>query len=58
MDYLGTVQIRYKHKMEDDLLQDLKSCVLFAAFKSKWLYLGTDKGNVHIMNLDSFTLSG
>lgn len=25
---------------------------------SKWLYVGTDKGNVHVVNIDSFALSG
>ncbi|XP_052242226.1 syntaxin-binding protein 5-like isoform X2 [Dreissena polymorpha] len=28
------------------------------AFQSKWLYVGTDKGNVHIVNIESFILSG
>ena len=27
-------------------------------FQSKWLYIGTDKGNVHIANIESFALSG
>ncbi|KAG8192245.1 hypothetical protein JTE90_014103 [Oedothorax gibbosus] len=27
-------------------------------FQSKWLYCGTDKGNVHLVNIESFTLSG
>lgn len=25
---------------------------------SKWLYVGTEKGNIHIVHTDSFTLSG
>lgn len=25
---------------------------------SKWLYVGTEKGNIHIVNTESFTLSG
>ncbi|XP_056015679.1 syntaxin-binding protein 5-like isoform X9 [Ostrea edulis] len=27
-------------------------------FTSKWLYVGTERGNVHIANIESFTLSG
>ncbi|KAJ8399375.1 hypothetical protein AAFF_G00410870 [Aldrovandia affinis] len=27
-------------------------------FQSKWLYVGTEKGNVHIVNVESFSLSG
>lgn len=27
-------------------------------FQSKWLYLGTEGGNVHVVNIDSFSLSG
>ena len=28
------------------------------AVKSKWLFVGTEKGNTHILNLDHFSLSG
>ncbi|XP_060577978.1 syntaxin-binding protein 5-like isoform X2 [Ruditapes philippinarum] len=28
------------------------------SFQSKWLYVGTERGNVHIVNIESFTLSG
>lgn len=27
-------------------------------FQSKWLYVGTERGNVHIANIETFTLSG
>ncbi|XP_046649420.1 syntaxin-binding protein 5-like isoform X3 [Daphnia pulicaria] len=27
-------------------------------FQSKWLYVGTERGNVHIVNIESFSLSG
>ncbi|XP_074605595.1 syntaxin-binding protein tomosyn [Brevipalpus obovatus] len=27
-------------------------------YQSKWLYVGTERGNVHIVNMDSFSLSG
>uniref|UniRef100_T1J3H8 Small ribosomal subunit protein uS4 n=1 Tax=Strigamia maritima TaxID=126957 RepID=T1J3H8_STRMM len=27
-------------------------------FQSKWLYIGTEKGNVHMVNIESFSLSG
>ena len=28
------------------------------SFQSKWIYLGTKAGNVHIVNVESFQLSG
>ncbi|XP_055888508.1 syntaxin-binding protein 5-like isoform X1 [Biomphalaria glabrata] len=27
-------------------------------FQSKWLYVGTERGNVHVVNIESFTCSG
>ncbi|XP_071492049.1 syntaxin-binding protein 5-like [Diadema antillarum] len=27
-------------------------------FQSKWLYIGTERGNVHVVNIESFVLSG
>ncbi|XP_062293133.1 syntaxin-binding protein 5a isoform X2 [Scomber scombrus] len=27
-------------------------------FQSKWLYIGTERGNIHIVNVESFMLSG
>ncbi|KAM3932029.1 syntaxin-binding protein 5 isoform 3-T3 [Leptodactylus fuscus] len=27
-------------------------------FQSKWLYVGTERGNIHIVNVEMFTLSG
>lgn len=50
-------------KPEVELIQSLQfnrerlTC-MYTALKSKWLFVGTDKGNVHIMNLESFSLSG
>nr|CAD7427334.1 unnamed protein product [Timema monikensis] len=26
--------------------------------QSKWLYVGTEKGNIHVVNIESFVLSG
>ncbi|XP_054708194.1 syntaxin-binding protein 5-like [Uloborus diversus] len=34
----------------------ITSCCL--PFHSKWLYVGTERGNVHIVNVESFILSG
>uniref|UniRef100_A0A8C2HI34 Syntaxin-binding protein 5-like n=1 Tax=Cyprinus carpio TaxID=7962 RepID=A0A8C2HI34_CYPCA len=28
------------------------------SFQSKWLYIGSERGNIHIVNVESFTLSG
>ncbi|TSL47641.1 Syntaxin-binding protein 5 [Bagarius yarrelli] len=30
----------------------------YLPFQSKWLYIGTERGNIHIVNVESFTLSG
>ncbi|XP_058248753.1 syntaxin-binding protein 5a isoform X4 [Hemibagrus wyckioides] len=30
----------------------------YLPFQSKWLYVGTERGNIHIVNVESFTLSG
>lgn len=27
-------------------------------FQSKWLYVGSERGNIHIVNVESFSLSG
>ena len=40
---------------------DLPSCRItycHLPFQSKWLYIGTERGNIHIVNVESFTLSG
>lgn len=26
--------------------------------QSKWIYVGTERGNVHVVNIDTFQLSG
>ncbi|XP_066952290.1 syntaxin-binding protein 5 isoform X6 [Macrobrachium rosenbergii] len=31
---------------------------LFLPFQSKWLYVGTERGNIHIVNIEVFQLSG
>ncbi|XP_006891714.1 PREDICTED: syntaxin-binding protein 5 isoform X2 [Elephantulus edwardii] len=45
------------------ILHSLKFCrerVTFChlPFQSKWLYVGTERGNIHIVNVEAFTLSG
>ena len=30
----------------------------FAAVNSNWLFVGTERGNTHVLKLDTFTLSG
>ncbi|XP_014679802.1 PREDICTED: syntaxin-binding protein 5-like, partial [Priapulus caudatus] len=27
-------------------------------FQSKWLYIGTERGNIHVVNIETFQLSG
>ncbi|XP_068228736.1 syntaxin-binding protein 5 isoform X3 [Palaemon carinicauda] len=31
---------------------------LFLPFQSKWLYVGTERGNIHVVNIEVFQLSG
>ncbi|XP_023338537.1 syntaxin-binding protein 5 [Eurytemora carolleeae] len=58
-----TIYLWDVRKSEIELLQSLRfnresiTCI-YSALRSKWMYVGTDKGNVHVMNLDSFSLSG
>ncbi|XP_076999528.1 syntaxin-binding protein 5 isoform X2 [Tamandua tetradactyla] len=45
------------------ILHSLKFCrerVTFChlPFQSKWLYVGTERGNIHIVNVEAFSLSG
>lgn len=28
------------------------------AFQSKWMYIGTERGNVYVVNIDTFAMSG
>ena len=30
----------------------------FAAVNSNWVFVGTERGNTHVLRLDNFTLSG
>jgi len=58
-----TIYLWDVRKSEVELLQSLRFnrerlTYIFTALKSRWLYVGTDKGNVHIMNLETFSLSG
>jgi syntaxin-binding protein 5 len=38
-------------------LSRITRCLLPLAFNSKWLFVGTNGGNVYVVNLDTFTLS-
>ena len=51
--------------MIEELAQTDWSPVLFGRlvcfhlpFQSKWLYVGTERGNVHVVNVETFTISG
>jgi syntaxin-binding protein 5 len=50
-------------KKEPELVQSLmmkkeRLTVMSLEFQDKWLYLGTERGNVYIMNVETFSLSG
>ena len=50
-------------KKKPEIIQTLKfnreriTCIN-VEFQDKWLYIGTEKGNVYLMNLEQFSLSG
>ena len=50
-------------KKNPELVQTLKLSrehltVVSLEFQDKWVYIGTDRGNVYIMHLETFQLSG
>ncbi|KAF6032681.1 STXBP5 [Bugula neritina] len=52
----------YRQKVPE-IVHSLKFCreritCLYLAYQSKWLYLGTERGNVHIVNVETFTICG
>ena len=46
------------HKVQTLQLSRENVTELCLEFQDKWLYIGTDKGNVHVLNMENFTLSG
>ncbi|GIY70184.1 syntaxin-binding protein 5 [Caerostris darwini] len=59
-DSLHLWNIRQKQPEIVHSLKFQKERITYAClpFQSKWLYVGTERGNVHIINVESFTLSG
>jgi len=58
-----TIYLWEVKKSSVELLQQLRFnrerlSTMSTAVKSKWLFVGTEKGNTHILNLDHFSLSG
>ena len=59
----NTVNLWEFKEKQPKLLETLKLnkeqlVIMHLEFADKWVYLGTDKGNVMIMNLESFSLAG
>uniref|UniRef100_A0A8C4M4A3 Syntaxin binding protein 5 like n=1 Tax=Equus asinus asinus TaxID=83772 RepID=A0A8C4M4A3_EQUAS len=46
----------FQKRSHDSLQNIITYCHL--PFQSKWLYVGTERGNTHIVNVESFILSG
>ncbi|XP_071135148.1 syntaxin-binding protein 5-like isoform X5 [Mytilus edulis] len=59
-DSLHLWNFRQKHPEIVHSLKFQRERITFChlAFQSKWLYIGTERGNVHIVNIESFVLSG
>ena len=59
----NTINLWNFKKKTPELAQSLKLTkedvtVMCLEFQDKWLYIGTNKGNVHILNMENFVLSG
>ncbi|GAU94701.1 hypothetical protein RvY_06426 [Ramazzottius varieornatus] len=53
----------FKGSKRPDIIQSLEFqketlTVCHIPYRSKWLFAGTDKGNVHVVQIDAFVLSG
>ncbi|GAB6032518.1 Syntaxin-binding protein 5 [Chamberlinius hualienensis] len=59
-DYLHLWNLRQKRPDIVHSLKFQKERITFChlPFRSKWLYIGTERGNVHVVNIESFVLSG
>lgn len=59
-DSLHLWNFRQKHPEIVHSLKFQRERITFChlSFQSKWLYVGTERGNVHIVNIESFVLSG
>lgn len=59
-DSLHLWNIKSNHPFIIHSLKFQRERITFAhlPFQSKWLYIGTERGNVHVANVDNFQLSG
>ncbi|MFT7799956.1 syntaxin-binding protein 5-like isoform X6 [Arapaima gigas] len=59
-DTLHLWNLRQKHPAVLHSLKFNRERITFChlPFQSKWLYVGTERGNTHIVNVESFVLSG
>uniref|UniRef100_A0A8C9RSX2 Syntaxin-binding protein 5-like n=1 Tax=Scleropages formosus TaxID=113540 RepID=A0A8C9RSX2_SCLFO len=59
-DTLHLWNLRQKRPAILHSLKFNRECITFChlPFQSKWLYVGTERGNTHIVNVESFVLSG
>ncbi|XP_023684678.1 syntaxin-binding protein 5-like isoform X13 [Paramormyrops kingsleyae] len=59
-DTLHLWNLRQKRPAILHSLKFNRECITFChlPFQSKWLYVGTERGNTHIVNIESFVLSG
>jgi len=45
-------------KREDSNVVVFRISYCHLPFQSKWIYVGTERGNVYVVSLESFSLSG
>uniref|UniRef100_A0A8D1KZI8 Syntaxin-binding protein 5-like n=1 Tax=Sus scrofa TaxID=9823 RepID=A0A8D1KZI8_PIG len=54
----GVLREEIQETLTSDYFQICKITYCHLPFQSKWLYVGTERGNTHIVNIESFILSG
>lgn len=56
--HLWNLKLKYPTTIHSLKFQRERPTYAHLPFQSKWLYVGTERGNVHIVNTESFSLSG
>ncbi|KAM7407709.1 hypothetical protein PAMA_003448 [Pampus argenteus] len=55
---IATVSMRVEQLFFSCSFSSMRITFCHLPFQSKWLYVGTERGNTHIVNIESFILSG
>ncbi|MGH0118649.1 UNVERIFIED_CONTAM: hypothetical protein FKN15_047629 [Acipenser sinensis] len=55
---IAIVSMTAKQLFYSSSFQSMRITFCHIPFQSKWLYVGTERGNTHVVNIESFILSG